>query len=51
MTKSNKTSKKIGSEDSDELDDFKQFIEKRRTQNKALKKIVDKMNGSKNHQQ
>jgi len=51
MTKSNETSKNKGSKKADELEAFKEFIKKRRTQNEALKKIMDKLNSASNNNQ
>ncbi len=46
--KKQKTSPQKGSTNPDVVDDLSQFIEKKRIQNEALKKIVDKLN-SKEH--
>lgn len=51
MAKSNKMSKDESPKKTDELDSFKRFIEKRRIQNEALKKIIDKMDDARGHKQ
>lgn len=44
--KNQKTPPKKGSTSPDVVDDLSQFIEKKRIQNEALKKIVDKLNSN-----
>jgi len=44
--KSKNLSNNKGLKSTDEVDDLKQFIEKNRIQNEALKKIADKLNSN-----
>lgn len=47
--KNSKDSSKNDLDSQDEMDDLNRFIEKKRIQNEALKKIVDKLNSSEKH--
>jgi len=47
--KNKEISKKAFDQNVEEIDELNVFIEKKRIQNKALKKIVDKLNSKEDH--